>query len=74
VDGLYSLRGFSELLGIPSEYDLPIGAERAEFIAIGDLPPAVRPPRQFGHADKLRLHVRNGTQSIDIQKPSDGSK
>jgi hypothetical protein len=66
--------GFSGLLRIPSEYDFPIGAESAEFIAIGDLPPAVRPPRQFGHADEPRLHVRNGTQSTDIQKPSDGSK
>jgi hypothetical protein len=66
--------GFSGLLGIPSEYDFPIGVERGAFIAIGDLPPAVRPPRQFGHADKLKLHVRNDTHSIDIQKPSDGSK
>src|SRR6476646_9402753 len=29
--------GFSGLLRIPSEYDFPIGAESAEFIAIGDL-------------------------------------
>src|SRR5262249_10094885 len=30
----------------PMAHDSPIDAERAAFIAIGDLPPAVRPPRQ----------------------------
>jgi hypothetical protein len=57
MDGLYSLMGFSGLLGIPSEYDFPIGVERAEFVAIGDL------PQLSGHHASSVMPIKVGCMS-----------